>query len=480
MTSKIEGKLGVLREALPKGLSAKLLLLTILFVMLAEVLIFVPSVANYRVNWLTERATTAQVASLAAEAAPGGEVPKSLNQELLKSARVVAVAFRRNNKHMLILSDDMPHHISAHYDLRTAPFWRLIVDAVTVFFHSGERFIRVITKPSYGTGEKIEIFVYEKPLRDAMIQFGFNILGLSIVISVFTAALVYLTLNMLFVRPIARLTEHMIRFRENPESPDRIIVPSDRRDEIGTAERELATMQAELLTALKQKSHLAALGLAVSKISHDLRNMLANAQLISDRFETIDNPVVQRFAPKLIKSLDRAIRLCTETLKYGSVQEAHPVRTHFRLHELVREVGEGIGLNESDAVTWKTNIEQSLIADADRDQLYRVLANLCRNAFEVLSASKNNAIKDKVICVSAQKDDDNLVITIADTGPGLPQKARDNLFEPFSGSVREGGTGLGLVISAELVRAHGGEICLLDNEPGATFQIKIPYTSKVS
>lgn len=467
-------------EKFRAGLSAKLLLLTILFVMMAEVFIFVPSVSNFRVNWLKERAATAQVASLALEAAPDGQVPKKLQYELLQGARVVAVALRRNNKHVLILKEDMPHRIEEHFDLRHESFFKLVLDALKVFFRTEDRVVRVVALPYFGAGESIEIFLHEKPLREAMIQFGFNILGLSIAISVFTAALVYLTLNALFVRPVAKLTRSMMQFRDDPENPAKVIRPSDRGDEIGMAERELASMQRELVQSLKQKNRLALLGLAVSKISHDLRNMLANAQLISDRFEAIDNPTVQRFAPKLIGALDRAIRLCTETLKYGSAQEALPVRSQFLLRPLIDEVGQGIGLPDDGPVDWDVDVDDELIADADRDQLYRVLSNLCRNAQQVLLAQEDGKGRERKICVKAERDADDLTITVSDTGPGLPQKARANLFEAFKGAAREGGTGLGLVISAELIRAHGGDIAYVDSEGGAVFRITIPYGSETS
>ena len=135
----------------------------------------------------------------------------------------------------------------------------------------------------------------EAPLKAAMIRYGLDILGLSILISIITAALVYLSLDALLVKPMTKLTWNIVRFSQRPEDPTRIIEPSGRRDEIGTAERELAAMQHELAETLSQKSRLAALGLAVSKISHDLRNMLSSAQLLSDRLITVKDP--DRAAP---------------------------------------------------------------------------------------------------------------------------------------------------------------------------------------
>ena len=97
-----------------------------------------------------------------------------------------------------------------------------------------------------------------------------------------------------------------------------------RGDEIGVAERELASMQRQLSSLLAQKNRLAQLGMAVSKINHDLRNMLANAQLISDRLVAIPDPTVQRFVPKLIASLDRAIQFCNASLQFGGSQKRPP------------------------------------------------------------------------------------------------------------------------------------------------------------
>jgi hypothetical protein len=282
------------------GLSAKLLLLTILFIMLAEVLVFVPSVSNFRRQWLTERLAAAHIASLAAEAAPGGQLPSMLRDELLDRAKVKAIAVKRADARVLIIEMDMPADIDASYDLRNASWLDLITDALMVYVAPEERVIRVVGDPGGQEGGFIEVVMGEAPLKAAMIRYGLDILGLSILISIITAALVYLSLDALLVKPMTKLTWNIVRFSERPEDPTRVITPSSRRDEIGTAERELSTMQKELAETLSQKSRLAALGLAVSKISHDLRNMLSSAQLLSDRLITVKDPTVQRLVPKLI------------------------------------------------------------------------------------------------------------------------------------------------------------------------------------
>ena len=133
--------------------------------------------------------------------------------------------------------------------------------------------------------------------------------------------LVFFSLYFIFVRPMRRITHAMISFRDNPEDPSRIISASKRRDEIGITERELGAMQRDIYGFLQQKARLAALGAAVAKIQHDLRNILASAQLASDRLAAVDDPVVQRLAPRLVAAIDRAVSLATNTLRYGRADE---------------------------------------------------------------------------------------------------------------------------------------------------------------
>jgi signal transduction histidine kinase len=453
------------------GLSAKLLLLTILFVMLAEVLVFVPSVSNFRRQWLLERLAAAQIASLAAEAAPGGQLPKMLRDELLERAKVKAIAVKRADSRVLIIEMDMPHDIDASYDLRDASWLTLIADAMMVYIAPDDRVIRVLGEAGFNPGELIDVVMEEAPLKSSMIGYGLDILGLSILISIITAALVYLSLDALLVKPMTKLTWNIVRFSERPEDPTRVISPSSRRDEIGTAERELSAMQQELSETLSQKNRLAALGLAVSKISHDLRNMLSSAQLLSDRLSTVKDPTVERLVPKLLASLDRAIRLCARTLDFGQAHEMPPRRKRFVLAPLVAEVGDSLGLPRPKLIDWTVEIEETLEVDADRDQLFRVLSNLCRNAAQALESDGGAAGE---IVVSARREGAVTIIEVADTGPGVPEKARAHLFKAFQSVARKGGTGLGLAIAQELVQAHGGQIALIDDEGGATFRVTIP------
>jgi signal transduction histidine kinase len=312
-----------------------------------------------------------------------------------------------------------------------------------------------------------------------MLRYSVDILLLSLLISAITAALVYLALHYMFVRPMRRVTANMIAFRADPENSDRVIAPSGRLDEIGTAERELATMQTELASMLHQKNRLAGLGLAVSKINHDLRNLLASAQLFSDRLAKIPDPGVQRFAPKLMHALERAIAFCQSTLSYGRLQEPPPERRPILLEPLVEEVHENLGLGADAPIRWISAVERGLVVEADYDQLFRILLNLARNAVQAMESQATEGRTDRdpgrdQIRITGRREGAVVVIEVSDTGPGFSEQARAHLFEAFQGSTRTGGTGLGLAIAAELVRAHGGEIRLVEGTIGATLRLTIP------
>jgi signal transduction histidine kinase len=456
------------------GLSGKLLLLTIPLVMIAEVLIYVPSMANFWMNRLNGRLAAANTAALVLDAAPSGMVPDSLARQILHSIDARAVAIKMGQQRRLLASAGLPSTIEHDVDMRTLTVWSSIVDSFEMMFESGHEAIRVIGPPPGGGGQFIEVVIDEAPLRQAMYVFSRNLLLVSLAIAILTAALVYLALHFLFVRPMRRLTASLVGFHENPESSARIIVPSHRGDEIGVAERELSDMQRDLVSMLHQKSRLAALGLAVSKINHDLRNLLASSQLLSDQLATVPDPRVQRFAPKLMRSLERAIAFCQSTLSYGRAQEAAPDRRMMLIEPVVTEVRESAGLASDASITWISAIERGLTIDADPDQLFRVLLNLVRNAEQALEGRPRSDAAAMQIRITGRREGSVAIIEVSDTGPGVPARTREHLFEAFQTSGRPGGSGLGLAIAAELVRAHGGEINLVEGTIGATFRITIP------
>lgn len=483
------------RMAIWRSLSGRLLVLTILFVMLAEVLIFVPSMARFREQYLRERLEKAQIASLAMLASDEKGISKELEQELIRNSEVFSVALKRDGARELMLMAPGEMMVKARYDLREATVWSLIRDAFECAFTQQQRYIHVTDAPRFGGGESVEIVIDDQALRNAMLAYGVKIFYLSLVISLITAGLVYISVHYFLVRPMRRVIDGVISFREDPEDASRIIAPSVLSGEIGQAERELAATQVEVHKALKQKSRLAALGEAVAKINHDLRNILASAQLLADRLEASSDPVVSKVSPKLINSLDRAIRLCQHTLEYGRAEEPPPERRVVDLRALVDEVGVALGVRGDDpegrtatpSVRFLNAAPERLAAAADPDQLFRALLNLARNAMQAIDASGEMGRIQVEARLSPEAppparsrngvghDVGSVEIDVIDDGPGLPLNAREHLFRAFKGSARKGGSGLGLAIAADLVRGHGGVLSLIESTTAGTrFRLTLP------
>jgi signal transduction histidine kinase len=452
------------------SLSGRFLVLTIIFVMLAEVLIFVPSIARFREEFLNTRLERAQIASLVLLA--DADVTPHLQDELLRNAGVYNVVLRRDEARQLVLSSPVPQPVAATFDLRDAPALTLIRDALTRLAEPAPQVIRVIGQPVRMGGLLIEITLDSDDLRSAMIDYGLRILWLSLVISVITALLLFWAVQCFIVRPIKRVVGNMQAYAAAPEDVRQVIEPSAAIRDLREAEETLQSLQTQLTGALRQKEHLAQLGGAVAKVSHDLRNILTSAQLFTDRLELSEDPRVQRMAPKLVNSLTRAVHLCEATLAYGKAEEPGPTLAQVRLAEVVDDVFDSERLSAQEMqVTFENGVPGGMMLRADAEQLHRVIANLVRNARQAIV----NTGAAGAITVSADEDARGWIIRVRDTGPGLPPKAREHLFKPFQGGATKGGTGLGLSIAAELVRGHGGDLSLEQSDArGTVFRIKLP------
>ncbi|WP_339764824.1 HAMP domain-containing sensor histidine kinase [uncultured Hoeflea sp.] len=459
-----------------RSLTSKLLWLTVLFVMIAEVLIFVPSVANTRLRLLEHRLDMAAAAAIVVDGVNDMELPQAIQNDTLMATGTKSIVLRKDGTSRLIASADMPPLVTHQYNLADVTPVRAISDAFDTILFGGERVIRVYGPVGDDPDMQIDLVFEDTQLRHDMLIYARNVFFLSVLISMITAGLLFFSINRLLLRPVQRVTDNMQAFSEDPENPGNIIVPVAAVDELTAAEGHLAAMQTRLQQTLKEQRHLADLGLAVSKINHDMRNILTSAQLMSDRLATIDDPMVKRFAPKLLRTIDRAVSYSSEVLAYGKAREAAPRRRFISLAALAGEVRDVIIEETSTDISFVLDMDEGIEIEADNEQLFRAIYNLARNAVQALEAdaSDDDAIVRR-ITFSARRRGLVVEIRVADTGPGLPAKARENLFQPFRGSARSGGTGLGLAIARELVLAHGGTISLDETvTQGTAFRIELP------
>ncbi|TVQ58283.1 MAG: sensor histidine kinase [Rhodobacteraceae bacterium] len=456
-----------------RSLTQRLVFLTLVAVLAMEALIFVPAVARFRLDWLTERLAMAQLASLAILATPEGALDDDLERELLDRAGAASIVLRRDGTRALVLSALVPKPIDATYDIRAPATFRSMLDVMVSLNAPEGRHIRVIGRPDPSSLDEVEITLDEAPLRAALWLYAQRIFWLSLIVSLPTAVLIFTLVHFLLVRPMKRIVGNMAHFREDPEDLMRVIQPRSRVSEIADAERELNSLQTQVRDSLRERARLAALGEAVAKIAHDLRNMLASAQLMAERFEASRDPLVRRVGPKLIGSLDRAIALCESTLRFGRAEEAAPVTRRVALSALVDDAGENIfPEHEPDAaIRFENRVPPEMLIDADPDQMFRVFTNLIRNARQAFESAGRGG----VVTVEARHGDACAEIDVADDGPGMPTRALENLFQPFRGGARKDGSGLGLAIAHELVAMQGGRLTLASSTTrGTRFRITLP------
>jgi signal transduction histidine kinase len=453
-----------------RGLSARVLALTILFVMVSEVLIYAPSIVRFRMTWLEEKLNMAHLAILTLEATPDYMIDPELEVRLLSHVGARLIALRSSDgKNLMLRGTTPPLLVQATIDLSDRGLLQLVEDGVDTLLQSRNRVLRVKGYSPRSADVIVDMVLDEWPLRQAMISYSWRILGISVVISLTTAALVFAALQWLIVRPMQRLTGGMVAFRQDPEKIPEAFGRTRRGDEIGLAEREFAEMQEKVRQALTQRARLAALGTAVTKINHDLRGILATARLVTDRLAESDNPEVKKAAPALLRSLDRAVDLCSDTLNFTREGPPKPVLAPVPLGALVDEVGEGLAALLVNGKSWINEVPADITVSADRGQLFRVLQNLGENA---LQAGAEH------VWLRASQLNGTVFAEMIDDGPGLPPKAVENLFVPFKGSARSGGTGLGLAIARELLRGQGGDLRLRRSDAdGAVFVLDLPHAN---
>ena len=457
-------------RALLRGLSTRFLLLTIAFVMVIEMLILVPSVANFRQTWLMGRLEQSQAALGILDQTLGDEM---LQEDLLDALDAEAIVLRNAERTHRVAKPGLDYASAQTVRAGDLNPVDAIRDAWKRLRNTNDAALIRLVGMEDELGRQIEVVIRAMPLRDAMLVYMRNIVLISLLIAIVTAVLIYAATRAMLIRPVQQLTGSMLAFAADPRDTSSIIDPSARQDELGQAQRELATMQRQLHSTLDQQRRLAELGLAVSKINHDMRNILASAQLVSDRLADVEDPVVQRMAPRLIRALDRAVSYSEGVLDYGRTGEASPEKERVPLRSLVDDVVSIALEGRDNGVVVENTVPAEHVIHADREHMVRVLLNLMRNALQAMNSLSDGARKCVTFAVRSDGTDD--VITVRDTGPGIPDNISGNLFSAFGGSTKSGGTGLGLAIARELVEAHGGSIAVSQTGPqGTTFAIHLP------
>ena len=454
------------------GLSARALLLTVVFVLMAEAVLFMPSLGRWLEQELNDRLSDGHLAIRTLEVLPSAMPTGALTDELLDHVNADLVAFRSPGQPKLALFRDPTLRADRSIDLRTTNIIELSIVAWNLMLdHRPDAVLRVVGLSPADQMAEIELLLDQTRICTTLRSYALRIALLSMFVGLVTGFLLYLTLRWLIVRPVMRLTRAVQDFAEHPEVAHVPLKGTRRRDEIGYAFRQLDAMQDTVRAALTQNRRLASLGTGVAKISHDLRNLLTTSLLITERMQVSKDERVAKAAPRLAESIERAASL-THTI----VQHARDGLPPLTVEEVVLKPFFG-GVIDRVRQRWGPEGKVvSLIEDYQTDttrldplQIERVLNNLLDNSFEA-GASK--------VDLTAKATSDTLIITISDDGAGVPDAAVPHLFDAFKGSTKRGGTGLGLHNSAEIIHAHKGMIELThtgqDGGNPTTFRIELP------
>ena len=437
-------------------------------VLAVEIMILLPSLGRERQAWLMARVREAHLAALSVSTAPHGALDVSTRNELLRLSGTEAIRLIEPGRSVMVLPMRRPLPPGGKINLTTESLPASTLQAVMTLTGMAPHHLLVTARSPLISNTTVQIVVRNTALARELRNYAFHVAALSLAMALLTGLVLYLALDRLLVLPMRRLTESISSFRADPEYAVPLVPDLPGRfgdDEIALAARELAAMQTELRAALWRNARLAALGTAVAKISHDLRNILSTALLVADRLGSSGDPAIRRASETLVGSVERAAELVTRTLSFAREGPPPLLRTPVHLAALVFEIAENVALSAPETII-EIAIDPALAPKLDRTQVYRAISNLIRNAAEAGA---------RLIRVSAVLTNGLVTLTIADDGPGLPEAARANLFRPFTGSGRRGGTGLGLAIARDLVRAHGGELALLSTGPaGTTFRMTLP------
>lgn len=464
------------------GLSVKLIATIIVVILAVEVAIYLPSAANFRSGWLEDRLRVGMVAARVLDAVPDVmSLPRTLTDRLLNSAGAIAIVYRREGQSQLIELQDAPMPREAvTADMRDTSPTAQVVGALDTLFFGGDRTLRIVGSGGDADDSLVEVLMPEAPLKADLLVYSRNTVILSLIVAVMTAAALYIIVRNILIAPILRLTGNIVGFRQAPENASLIVVPTPRRDELGVLETELAGMEQDVFSMLRQRRHLADLGLAVAKINHDLRNTLTSAQLLSDQVANVDDPKVQRLAPRLVHSIDKAIGFAQSVIDYGRQSTTPPKPVPVDLRALIDEAALDALLVAHPSIAFINNVPDDITLKADPDQLARVFVNLLKNAREALEHPNGGANTPTIEAGFAARPDGGVAVSISDNGPGLPPRALENLFVPFEGSAKAGGTGLGLAIAREIAEAHGGSLAHVPGERGTRFDVILPASAHVS
>ena len=221
----------------------------------------------------------------------------------------------------------------------------------------------------------------------------------------------------------------------------------------------------------EREERLTTIGRLLSGVIHDLKTPLT---VISGYIQLMQQSEIKEqrdeFADLALKQFDHISAMQRDVLEFARGEKSVLVRKVYLqkfFADVKTQLESSLAYHDVELVV---DVQDKGTARFDEGKLLRVVHNLARNAAEAM-ADKGGKFTIKV---TRDKEEDALVVTFADTGPGIPKDIEGRLFESFVTSGKKGGTGLGLAIVKKIAEEHGGTISVHSTGRGATFKLRLP------
>jgi len=277
--------------------------------------------------------------------------------------------------------------------------------------------------------------------------------------------------SVLTLRPLGRLHE-AVRKVAGGNYRQRVDIAGG--TEVADLAREFNAMAAALSERereLVRSERLAAVGKMAAVITHEVRNPLSsiglNAELLEEEVAKV-SPEAVALSRAIGKEVDRLTAITEEYLRFARMP-----RPRLEREDVNGIVSGVVGFQKEDLASRGVRIETDLAeglpgVDADEAQLRQALLNLFRNAADAMPGGGTLTVSTRA------GDEGGIEVSVRDTGPGIPTEHLRKIFEPFF-STKEGGTGLGLALTHQIIAEHGGRIAV-ESAPGqgTTFRLALP------
>ena len=361
----------------------------------------------------------------------------------------------------LFLNDNIKYNdIQYIRHLTSQDIWKNIKETIQMISLYQERYI-LIQKEDLG------IIIQRTYMTETLRNDFFTLLTLSLSLILMTSTI----LRYYFCKSINQSINHIMTQICQPD----IHLNSETPYDTTLSYDNIEGITQKLQTYISKQNGL--ISLRIGKLAHDMRNLLTSLQLCAENILEQSHHTESTTSTRFMLSIEKITHLCDWATQYIKSNKILIERKKNPLNSLVKEVLSVMQLNQKkQEITFVNKIPKAMIADYDHILMFRIVHNILLNSMQAIQNTK----KSGIIRLSAKRTPHACIIHIRDTGPGMDNRTKEQLFIPYAGENKtnnnnNNNTGLGMSIANELALWHGGIVDLISTtNTGSKFRIIIP------